>query len=111
MIMQTARRLRPELALQGGRRLVQGAGVGAGGEVLPAAVADDEADVRVPAGRDLLVGDAERGVQDRAGRDAGEDAFALHQLTGAVDGVLRPDREPRVEQGGVVELWDEALVD
>src|SRR3954464_13667820 len=87
----------PELALQGRRRLVQGAGVGARGEVLPAAVADDEADVGVPPRRDLLVGDAERGVQDRPRRDAGEDAFPLHQLAGAVYGVLRPDREPRVE--------------
>ena len=65
----------------------------------------------VLAGRDLLVGDAERGVQDRAGRDAGEDALALDQLAGAADGVVRADREPGVEQRRVVELGDEALVD
>src|SRR4051812_11354749 len=83
----------PELALERGRRILQRTAVGAGREVLPAAVADDEADVGVATGGDLLVGDTERGVQDRAGRDAREDAFALHQLAGAVDGVLRPDGE------------------
>ena len=40
-------------------------------------------DVGMPAGGDLLVGDAEGRVQDRAGRYAGEDALALHQLAGA----------------------------
>src|SRR3954451_16319153 len=93
----------PELALQCGGRLLQRARVGAGGEVLPAAVADDEADVGPPAGGQFLVGDAQRGVQDRAGRDAGEDALALHQLAGAVDGVLGSDGEPRVQQRRVVQ--------
>src|SRR3954451_4619979 len=92
------RRSGPELALQLGGRLLERARVGAGGQVLPPAVADDEADVGPPARRDLLVGDAERGVQDRAGRDTGEDALALDQLPGAVDGVLGPDAEPRVQQ-------------
>src|SRR3954468_6747739 len=59
----------PELALQRGGGLLQGAAVGAGGEVFPAAVAHDEHDVGVPAGGDLLVGDAERSVQDGARRD------------------------------------------
>ena len=103
--------LGPELALERGGRLVERAGVGAGGEVLPATVADDEDDVGPAAGRDLLVGDPERGVQDRAGRDPGEDALALHQLAGAVDGVVGAHAEARVQQRGVVELGDEALVD
>src|SRR4051794_7092538 len=101
----------PELALQGGGGLLESARVGAGREVLPAAVADDEADVGPPPRRDLLVGDAERRVQDRAGRDAGEDALALHQLTGAMDGVLGPHGEAGVQQRGIVELGDEPLVD
>src|SRR3954471_15425103 len=65
----------PELALELRGRLLERARVGAGGQVLPPAVADDEADVGPPARRDLLVGDAARRVQDRAGRDAGEDAL------------------------------------
>src|SRR5688500_15431266 len=51
------RRSGPELALQRGRGLLERTGIRAGREVLPPAVADDEADVGVPAGRDLLVGD------------------------------------------------------
>src|SRR3712207_7682407 len=66
---------RPELALERGRRLLQRARVGTGGQVLPATVADDEDDVGPATGGDLLVGDAQRRVQDRAGRDAGEDAL------------------------------------
>src|SRR5687767_5214135 len=74
----------PELTLERGGGLLERAGVGAGREILPAAVSHDEDDVGVPAGRDLLVGDAQRRMQDRARRDAGEDALALHQLPGAV---------------------------
>src|SRR5438046_459614 len=64
----------PELAFQHRGGLLERAGIGPGGQVLPATVGDDEHDVGAPAGGDLLVGDAERRVQDRAGRDAGEDA-------------------------------------
>src|SRR4051794_28585905 len=54
----------PELALQRGRCLLEGARVGARGQVLPPAVADDEADVGPSPGGHLLLGDAERRVQD-----------------------------------------------
>ena len=43
----------PELALQRGGGLLERARVGAGGEVLPAPVGDDERDIGVPAGGDL----------------------------------------------------------
>ena len=58
-----------------------------------------------------LRGLGERGVQDRAGRDAGEDALRLEQLAGAAYGVARADREARVDQRLVVQLGDEALVE
>src|SRR3954468_19061772 len=74
---RVGRRSGPELALEPRTRFLEGARVGPGGQVLPPAVGDDEADVGPPAGGDLLVGDAQRRVQDRAGRDAGEDALAL----------------------------------
>src|SRR5689334_23282772 len=67
----TSRSSRPELTLEAVLRLVDGALVGAGGEVLPAAVTHDEDDVRALAGLHRLGGLAECGVQDRAGRDAG----------------------------------------
>src|SRR5919107_5143714 len=70
----------PELTFQCRGGLVERARVGAGREVLPAAVAHDEGDVGLASGRHLLVGDAERSVQDGTGRDAGEDALALDQL-------------------------------
>ena len=41
-----------------------------------------------------LLRDRQRGVQDRAGRDAGEDALGLQQLPGAAQRVVRADREP-----------------
>ena len=50
-------------------------------------------------------------MQDRAGRDAGEDALLLDQLAGAPQRVLGSDGEPGVEHGGVVQLRDEAFVD
>ena len=88
-----------------------GALVGAGGEVLPAAVADDEGDVGALARLDRLGGLAERGVQDRAGGDAGEDALELEQLAHPAYGVARADREAGVDQRRVVQLGDEALVE
>ena len=41
---------------------------------------------------------AERGVQDRAGRDAGEDPLELEQLADPAYGVARADREAGVDQ-------------
>src|SRR5688500_6969609 len=67
--------LGPELALEPVLGLVDGALVGAGREVLPATVAHDERDVGAFPRLGRLGGLAQRGVQDRAGRDAGEDAF------------------------------------
>src|SRR6476661_4889452 len=101
----------PELALEAVLRLVDGALVGPGGEVLPATVADDEGDVGTLARLDGLGRLAERRVQDRPGGDAGEDALLLEQLPDSAYGVPRPDREPRVDQRLVVELGDETLVE
>ena len=103
--------LRPELTLEPVLGLVDGAFVGPGGEVLPAAVADHEDDVGALAGPDGLGGLRERGVQDRAGRDAGEQALALEQLPDPAHRVARADREARVDQRLVVQLGDEALVE
>src|SRR4051794_41543184 len=50
-------------------------------------------------------------MEDRTGRDAGEDALQLEQLTDPAYGVARTDREARVDQLGVVQLGDEALVE
>ena len=75
-----------------------GALVGAGGEVLPAAVADDERDVGALPRLDRLGRLAQRRVQDRAGGDAGEDALLLEQLADPAYGVARADREAGVDQ-------------
>src|SRR5947209_11846267 len=70
----------PELGVQAGGGLFQVAGVGAGGQVFPPGVADDDDDVGRVAGASCLFGDGHRGVQDPAGGDAGEDALDLQQL-------------------------------
>ena len=102
----------PELALQGlDGFLCRGRGVDAGREVLPAAVGDDEDDVRALARLDGLAADADRGVQCGAGGDAREDALLLEELAGAGDRVRRADGEAGGEDGGVVQLGDEALVE
>src|SRR4051794_37628831 len=89
--------LRPELPPDRFCRLLQRPGVGTGGEVLPAAVGDHERDVRtLPVARSAA-GLCESGVEDRARRDAGEDAFLLDQLAGPPQGVVRPDGETAVE--------------
>ncbi len=61
--------------------------------------------------RDRLLADADRGVQRRAGGDAGEDAFLGEEFAGAADRVLGADREAGGEHRLVVELGDEALVE
>src|SRR3954462_4588104 len=89
----SARAAGPELALEGLLGLLERAGGGAGREVLPAAVRDHEGDVgplTVTHGLHRL---AHRGVQDRAGGDAGEDALLLDQLTGTTQRLARPYRE------------------
>src|SRR5688500_6377986 len=101
----------PELSVEPVLGLVDGAFVGAGREVLPATVAHHEGDVGALAGLDGLGRLAERGVEDGAGGDAGEDALELEQLTHAAYGVARTDAEARVDQRGVVELGDEPLVE
>jgi hypothetical protein len=50
-------------------------------------------------------------VQDRAGRDAGEDALLLDQLAGAAQRLARADGEAGRQHRAVVELGHEALVD
>src|SRR3954453_5723225 len=101
----------PELALEVVLRLVERAFVGAGREVLPAAVADDERDVRAVTGLDRLGRDAERRVQDRAGGDAREDAFRRPQLARPPYGVAWADREARSQDRLVVQLGHKALVE
>src|SRR3954452_17217767 len=101
----------PELALEPVFGLVDGALVGTGGEVLPTAVADHEDDVGALPCLERLRGLGERRVQDRTGGDPGKDAFELEQLPDASYGVPRPDREPGVDEGLVVQLRDEPLVE
>src|SRR5690349_3349331 len=104
--------LRPELALERLDGLFRGGGrVDAGGEVLPAAVGDDERDVGALSRLDRFPADADGRVQGRAGGDAREDALLLEEFTGAGDRVGGADREAAGEDGGVVELGDEALVE
>ena len=72
----------PQLALELLGGLLQRAGVGAGRQVLPAAVAHDERAVGALAVVDAL-GDRQRRMQDRAGGDPGEDALVVDQVAGA----------------------------
>src|SRR5690606_4909916 len=102
---------RPQLAFEPALGLLEGAVVGAGGQVFPAAVGDHEGDVGASARLQRLAADADRGVQDGAGAEAREDALLGDQLPGAPDGVVGSDGETRAEHGLVVELRDEALVD
>lgn len=60
---------------------------------------------------DGLVADADRGVERCAGGDAREDALLLEEFAGAGDGVGGADGEAGGEDGRVVELGDEALVE
>ena len=77
---------------------------------LRAPVADHQRDRRLPR-LDGLRRLPQRSVQDRAGRDPGEDALRLEELTHPAYGVTRADGEARVDQGLVVQLGDEALVE
>ena len=77
--------------------LVEVVGPGAGGQVLPAAVADDEDDHALV---DLL-GDAGRAGDGRAGRDAGEHAD-LGQAPSPLDRLAGPHDPLAVEQVGAV---------
>ena len=75
MTERVGQRLGPELAFEAGLGFVEGAVVGAGGQVLPAAVGDQHAmSARSPSAT-ALAAMARRGVQDGPGRDAGEDAL------------------------------------
>src|SRR5699024_2466956 len=104
-------RSRPELAFESLLGLVDGALVRSRGEVLPATVGDDEHDIGTLARLDRLRRLCESGVQDRTARQAGEQAFCVEQLAYAADRVAGPDGEPRVDEGLVVELGHEALVE
>ena len=102
----------PELALQRlDRFLRRRRRVDARRQVLPAAVGHDEHDVRALARLDGLVADADRRVQGRAGGDAREDALLLEEFAGAGDRVGRADGEAGRQDGGVVQLGYEALVE
>ena len=63
------------------------------------------------AGADALGGLGQRGMQDRTGGDAGEDAFGFEQIAGTSHGIARADREPCVDQRCVVQLGHEAFVE
>src|SRR3954471_3688406 len=73
----------PELAVERGLRLGESAGVGTRREVLPTAVAHDETHIGPLPLLGGTSGDAERRVQDRAGRDADEHALVVQQLAHA----------------------------
>src|SRR5687768_3675047 len=81
-----------------------------GGEVLPATVGEEHDDVGFFAALLVLGGGALGSPQGGASGNAGEDAFLLHELLGAGEGVLGADDDAAVKDG-VVEDWrDEALV-
>src|SRR4051794_15648678 len=101
----------PELALEPVLGLIDRALVGTGGEVLPTTVADHEGYVGLLPCLERLRGLGQSSVQDRPGGDSGEDAFELEQFPDPAYGVPRPDREPGVDEGLVVQLGDEPLVE
>src|SRR6266496_3903994 len=101
----------PEVAVQASGGFVDGAAVGAGGEVLPAGVGDDEDHVGAVTRGGGFFGYGQGGVQDGAGRDAGEDTFRFEELAGAAQRVVGADRVAAGEDGLVVELGNEALVE
>src|ERR1700753_787490 len=84
--------------------LLEGLGVDAGGEVLPAVVGDQEDDV---AGVELT-GDAGGDAGDRA---AGEDALLLEELLRPDDRVAVGDHDFAVEKGDVDDRRDEAVIE
>src|SRR4051812_4998929 len=104
-------RLGPELALECGLGFVDRSGVGAGGEVLPAAVRLDQHDLGLRTVACGAFGLSNRGMQDRARRYPGEDAFLLDELSRTANRVTAANRERGVDEGLVVQLGDEALVD
>src|SRR5436305_23892 len=74
--------LRPELSLEPLRGFVERAVICACTQVFPAAICDDEGDVGCFVRFHRAACFAQRRVQDRTGRDAGEDALLLDQLAG-----------------------------
>ncbi len=104
-------KLRPELAVERFLGLGERAAVGAGGEIFPATIGDQEGHVGAPPRLDRLVRDIERRMQDRARGEAREEAFDLDELPGTQHRVAGADGEAAGEDGGVVELGDVALVE
>src|SRR3954451_1292863 len=101
----------PELSFEAVLGVVDRALVGTRGEVLPPAVTHHEHDVRALTSLDRLRRLAQRCMHDRTRRDPCEDPLGLQQLADPSYGVPRTDREPRVDQRGVVQLGDEPLVE
>ena len=101
----------PELAFELLLGFVQRATVGAGRQVLPAAVRHDHRDVGPLPRVGGLGAHRLRGVQRAASRDPGEDALGVQQCPGRAQRVGRRDREPRGQHGLVVELRHETLID
>src|SRR6476661_5405328 len=87
--------------------LVDGQGVEAGGQVLPAVVADDEYDISLV----QLAGDACRDRGDRARRDAGEEALLRQQLARPDDRVAVGHEDLAVQEGQIDDRRDEAVVE
>src|SRR6478735_790965 len=100
----------PDLGVQEVLAGVQVGGVGAGREILGAAVADDQHDVGSLPGLDRLRGLSERGMHDRPAGQSGEDALPVEQLAYPADRVAGADGETGRHIRRVVELGDEALV-
>src|SRR6185437_6940406 len=86
--------------------LLDGQGVDAARQVLPAVVGDDEHDIALV----QLAGDAHRHARDRAGGDAREDALLVEQLARPQDRVVIGYEDLAVEQGEVDDRRDEAVV-
>ena len=103
--------LGPDLGVQEVLAAVQVTGIGTGGEILPTAVGDDQHDVRGFTDASRPRGLSQAGVQHRAGGKPREDAFAVKQLPDPANGIPGADREPGADEGGVVKLGNEALVE
>src|SRR4051794_922229 len=103
--------LGPQLAFEALGCFFEGSAVGAGRQVLPAAIGDDERDVGPLPRLHRALGLPESGMQDRAGGDAREDALRLDELARTPKCVCRSHGETGVEHRRVIELGDETLVD
>src|SRR4029453_4095738 len=92
----------PQLALEPVYGLVERPGVGAGRQIFPASIGDDEADVRTLPGGDAPFGDTQRRMEDGTSGDPREDALLVEQLARPLQGFPGADRIARRENRLVI---------